>query len=140
MAACSTGCAVGSNQAMAVIGIGTNSRASAGDVTAIMAAAKARLAGFACHIEALAALDRPDIGSAIQEAARQTGLELVLLPLDELRKAAHLCVTHSERSMRQYGIPSVAEAAALAAAGPGARLLLLRISGRNTTASVAAAP
>jgi len=59
------------------------------------------------------------------------------LTLDRLRAAAHLCVTHSEKSMKQYGIPSVAEAAALAAAGAGARLLLPRFCGRNTTASVA---
>ncbi len=76
----------------------------------------------------------------LTEAAQRAGLDVVLLTLDELRAFAHLCVTHSEHSMTQYGIPSVAEAAALAAAGAGARLLLPRIVGRNTTASVAGRP
>jgi cobalt-precorrin 5A hydrolase len=58
--------------------------------------------------------------------------------LETLKAAADLCVTHSEKSMKVYGIPSVAEAAALAAAGPGARLLISRFCGRNTTASIAA--
>ncbi|MGB8735320.1 MAG: cobalamin biosynthesis protein, partial [Rhodomicrobium sp.] len=91
-------------------------------------------------IEALASLDRPAINGVLQAAARLSGLDLILLTLDELQAAAHLCVTHSEKSMKHYGIPSVAEAAALAAAGAGARLLLPRFCGRNTTASVAAAP
>jgi cobalt-precorrin 5A hydrolase len=76
----------------------------------------------------------------LQEAAGRAGLDLVLLTLDQLRAAAHLCVTHSEHSMKQYGIPSVAEAAALAGAGAGARLLIRRFVGRNTTASVAGRP
>jgi cobalt-precorrin 5A hydrolase len=77
------------------------------------------------------------MNGAIEDAARLAGLELALLRLDELRAAAHLCVTHSEKSMKHYGIPSVAEAAALAAAGAGARLLIPRFCGRNITASVA---
>jgi cobalt-precorrin 5A hydrolase len=76
----------------------------------------------------------------VEEAAGHAGLELILLTLNELRAAAHLCVTHSEKSIKQYGIPSVAEAAALAAAGAGARFLIPRFCGRNTTASVAIAP
>ena len=68
------------------------------------------------------------------------GLDLILLTLDDLRATAHLCMTHSEHSMKQYGIPSVAEAAALAGAGAEARLLIPRFLGRNTTVSVAGRP
>ena len=89
------------------------------------------------HIAALACLNRPALNLVLQEAARRAELDLILLTLDELRAAAHLCATHSEHSMKQYGIPSVAEAAALAGAGAGARLLVPRITGPNTTASVA---
>jgi cobalt-precorrin 5A hydrolase len=88
----------------------------------------------------LAALDRPALNGAVEEAARRAGLDLILLTLDELRAAAHGCVTHSEKSMKQYGIPSVAEASALAAAGASARLFIPRFCGRNTTASVAIVP
>ncbi len=92
------------------------------------------------HIKTLASLDRPAVNAILAEAAGRAGLDLMLLTLDELQAAAHLCVTHSEKSMEHYGIPSVAEAAALAAAGAGARLLLPRFCGRYTTASVAAVP
>lgn len=86
---------------------------------------------------ALAVLDRPAINPVLAEAAREARLALVLLTLDQLLATAHLCVTYSEKSMTQYGIPSLAEAAALAAAGKGARLILPRFCGRNTTAGVA---
>ena len=161
---------------MAVIGIGTASRASVEDVLAVIEAAKAEMAEEvrrpphpnplpkgrgSCRLPAssgvpsplgekdrmrgdllttLAALDRPALNGVLQEAARRAGLDLLLLTLDQLRAAAHLCATHSEHSMKQYGIPSVAEAAALAGAGSGARLLFPRIVGRNATASVAGRP
>ena len=173
---------MGRGEAMAVIGIGTASRASVEDVLAIVAAAKAKMVedvsktpspqpspqgerekaaalvaredgaagvpspqrgegqGEGGLIAALAALNRPALNAVLQEAARRAGLDLILLTLDQLRAAAHLCVTHSEHSMKQYGIPSVAEAAALAGAGPDARLLILRIVGVHATASVAGRP
>jgi hypothetical protein len=166
---------MGRGQAMAVIGIGTASRASVEDVLAVIAAARARMVeqvsktpspqpspqgeresrrgqfggplsprgegwGEGGLFTTLAALDRPALNGVLQEAAGRAGLDLVLLTLDQLRAAAHLCVTHSEHSMKQYGIPSVAEAAALAGAGTGARLLVPRFVGRNATASVAGRP
>jgi hypothetical protein len=166
---------MGGGEAMAVIGVGTTSRASVEDVLEIIAAAEAKMEtggrpsppsalpqgergvprdsplplreGMAAKqpgergplIIRLAALDRPALNGAVEEAARRAGLDLILLTLDELRAAAHGCVTHSEMSMRQYGIPSVAEAAALAAAGAGAWLFIPRFCGRNATASVAIA-
>jgi hypothetical protein len=168
---------MGRGEAMAVIGIGTASRASVEDVLAVIAAASVRMVedvaktpspcpspqgerglpnwprrdslsprgegwGEGGLVTALATLDRPALNGVLQEAAGRAGLDLVLLTLDELRAAAHLCVTHSEHSMKQYGIPSVAEAAALAGAGAGAgaRLLIPRFVGRNATASVAGRP
>ncbi len=176
---------MGGGEAMAVIGIGTTSRASVEDVLAIVAAAQAKMAKVEFgaspsplplsregrgerameestsspharpapsplagegwgeggqRIAALSALDRPAINGVLQAAAGRCGLDLILLTLDELRAAAHLCATHSEHSMKQYGIPSVAEAAALAAAGAGARLLIPRFLGRRTTAGVAGRP
>ncbi len=178
MAARAAGRAMGGDQAMAVIGIGTTSRAGVEDVLAVIAAAKRMIAGDVLKtpslclspqgergpsnsargefkgsfsprgegqdegglIRAAAALDRPALNGVLQEAARRFGLDLILLTLDDLRATAHLCVTHSEHSMKQYGIPSVAEAAALAGAGAEARLLIPRFLGPNATASVAGRP
>ncbi len=133
---------------MAVIGIGATSRVSAADILALVAAAKARLDRMPGGeqdnglwiLTSLASLDRPATNAVFAEAALLTRLDLRLLTLDALEAAAPGCVTHSEKSMKHYGIPSMAEAAALAAAGNGARLLIPRFCGRNTTASVAARP
>jgi cobalt-precorrin 5A hydrolase len=142
MAALNAGRAMGFGEDMAVIGIGTTSRVTVEDLLAIIEAAKIRMRKLPSAREGgitiLAALDRPAINPILADAARLAGLRLLLTELDQLRAAAPLCLTHSEKSMKQYGIPSVAEAAALAALGPGATILLPRFCGRNTTASVAA--
>jgi len=72
-------------------------------------------------IKTLVTLNRPLVNAMLAEAAHREGLEFVLLELEDLRAAAHLCVTLSETSMKHYGIPSIAEAAALAGAGASAR-------------------
>jgi cobalt-precorrin 5A hydrolase len=50
------------------------------------------------------------------------------LPLDALQARAGDCRTLSKRVMKVFGIGSLAEAAALAAAGPGSRLILPRVT------------
>jgi cobalt-precorrin 5A hydrolase len=142
---------MGGSEAMAVIGIGTTSRVTVDDVLSVIEAAfekaeSQRVKG-AMHssgartsggfFEVLATLDRPAINPILEQVAFDLGLCLRLLPLEELRVVADRCLTRSEKSMKQYGIPSVAEASALAAAGVSARLLIPRFCGRNTTASVA---
>ena len=53
--------------------------------------------------------------------------------------AAQTCITHSPRVQALYGTGSVAEAAALAAAGPGARLLAPRAQSADGMATAAIA-
>ena len=62
----------------------------------------------------------------LHAAARQLGLTLLRVPNDELRAQQPRCVTRSLRVADAVGLPSVAEACALAALGPHARLLLPR--------------
>jgi cobalt-precorrin 5A hydrolase len=70
---------------------------------------------------------------AIVEAANRLGLGVVVPPLDRLREAAGRCLTHSERVENRFGLPSVAEAAALAAGGPEARLIGPRLQSLHAT-------
>jgi cobalt-precorrin 5A hydrolase len=70
-------------------------------------------------------------------AATLLGIELVGLPQAELERAASRCETRSERVLRATGLPSLAECAALAGAGPGSRLVLERISGGGASCAVA---
>jgi cobalt-precorrin 5A hydrolase len=130
------------SETMLVIGIGTTSRVTIEDVLHVTVAALDKIEAdeqaAADESIYIATLDRPDINPVIVEALRD--LEILFLSLEELQGAAPRCVTHSEKSIQRYGVPSVAEAAALAALGPDARLLVPRFSGRNTTASVAYIP
>ncbi len=59
--------------------------------------------------------------AALRDFARQIGLGILAVDADDL--AAARVMTCSDRVLERFGTGSVAEAAALAAAGPGARLL-----------------
>ena len=70
---------------------------------------------------ATASLKRDEI--AIQSAARQLGLPLIIIGDAELARAGTDTPSRSELSLALTGVASVSEAAALAAVGEGARLL-----------------
>ncbi|MEJ1157189.1 cobalamin biosynthesis protein [Prosthecomicrobium sp. N25] len=74
------------------------------------------------------------------EAAVRLGLPLVFLPRALLEAASAGAETRSERVVALFGVPSVAETAALAGAGPGARLVVPRIAGDGVTCAVARLP
>ncbi len=71
-------------------------------------------------------------------AAEYLALRLVFLPREALR--AQPVHTPSPHAQARFGVPSVAEAAALAGAGPGAVLLLRRIAEAGATCAIARAP
>jgi cobalt-precorrin 5A hydrolase len=125
------------DQAMMVAGVGCKAGASAGEIEAAIAEALVR-AGLST--ETLAALatsfakgDEPGIAAA----ATARGLKLVMVPQRDLEAAGARVVTRSERVLALTGVPSVAEAAALAAAGPASRLLGPRIAVGPATCALA---
>jgi cobalt-precorrin 5A hydrolase len=73
----------------------------------------------------------------LADAAATLGLRLVLLPRAELEAAASRCATRSARVEALIGLPSLAEAAALAGAGAGSRLVLERISEGGASCALA---
>jgi cobalt-precorrin 5A hydrolase len=73
------------------------------------------------------------------EAANRLGLDLVFLARDALTEQAASVQTPSSRAERLFGVPSVAEAAALAGAGAGSVLLVPRIAGQGATCAIAGA-
>jgi cobalt-precorrin 5A hydrolase len=75
--------------------------------------------------------------AGLAEAAHRLGMPLVLLPRAALRDQAGAVETVSPVSQRRFNVPSVAEAAALAGAGPGALLLVRRIVGEGATCAIA---
>ena len=85
---------------------------------------------------AVPAFKEPDIVAAARVAAG-FGVRLMRVDDGDLAKAAPGCVTAMSHAMPGSGTVSVAEAAALAAAGPGARLLLSRIADARATCALA---
>lgn len=78
-----------------------------------------------------------DKHAALIPLAEALDLPARAIPQDTL--VAQTTPTHSARVKQERGLGSVAEAAALAAAGPGARLLTARIHDQDRLASCALA-
>lgn len=115
------------------IGMGCSSRAVSDDVVALILTC----VGEVVPDTILATLDsRSRMGETVAAAL---GLRLMLFPASELARVAGIA-TQSQIALRSSGTPSVAEAAALIALGPEARLSLPRRAGRLCTCAVAVLP
>lgn len=76
----------------------------------------------------------------LRTAAEALGFELVFLPREALAAAAPRILTRSAATQRRFALDSVAEAAALAGAGPNARLLAPRLAQNGATCAIAIGP
>ncbi len=128
------------------------SRQAACRIVAIGVGCRAGVAG-----EAIAALARRALGEAgapegalrmftldakadepgLIEAARLLGVKLAPLPLAALNAQAKRILTPSAAARSRFGAFNIAEAAALAGAGEGGRLLGPRLAGNGATCAVA---
>lgn len=116
---------------MIVAGFGLRATASEAGLRAALDAAGASA------LTALAApADKADHPALVSLAAA-LNLPLLAIPLDRLR--AQTTATPAARQPARYGAGSVCEAAALAACGPGARLICTRQISPCGTATVAIA-
>jgi cobalt-precorrin 5A hydrolase len=122
------------------IGVGFRKRCGADTLAALVRDARDRLArahpalaGAPAVLASIAEKDRP----ALRGAAAALGLPVVVLPKGALLGTEDRITVASAAARACFGISSVAEAAALTAAGPGARLLLARISVADATCAIA---
>lgn len=76
--------------------------------------------------------------AGILEAAEALGIDLIFLPRGALRDAMSGTLTRSAHAARLFGVASVAEASALAGAGPNAALIVPRASTNDATCAIAA--
>ena len=122
---------------MIVAGIGCKRGADAPDIEAAINAAlkRAGLAADALNAIATIAAKRDEAG--IEAAAARFGVDVMFVSEAELKNASERTQTRSERVFALTGVPSVAEAAALAAAGPSARLLSPRLAIGTATCALA---
>jgi cobalt-precorrin 5A hydrolase len=129
---------MGVGKTMIVAGVGCRRGAGAPDIEAAIRAALARAGVAPDALDAIATTAAKQGDIAIDAAAASFGVAVILVPEPELIAAADRTETKSERVLALTGVPSVAEAAALAAAGPSARLLSLRLVVGSATCAVAA--
>ncbi|KRD96247.1 hypothetical protein ASE63_11135 [Bosea sp. Root381] len=120
-----------------VAGLGLRPGTSEAEILACLDEALA-LAGLAtegaCRLATLASrMDEPGLTAAA--ASRKA--ELVAIPDEALKGFEAACATRSTRIASLYGVGSVAEAAALAAAGPGGTLVQPRIATARVTCALA---
>jgi cobalt-precorrin 5A hydrolase len=94
-------------------------------------------AGGACGLDALATVTDKAEAAAIVSLARE--LELTIRPVPAETLAGVETSTHSVRIETMFGTGSLAEAAALAAAGRRARLVSARAMSRDKSATAAIA-
>ena len=115
-----------------IAGIGYRAAASTASLEAALIAA-----GGANGLTALASIAGKADGAPLAALAARLGLPV--LTIDEAELAAQQTLTQSERIRRMHGTGSVAEAAALAACGPGAQLVAPRATSPDRMATAAIA-
>ena len=126
---------------MIVAGIGCRKGATAAEINAAIEAALEETGQSRGALTSLATSDGKGSEPGLVDAAAAIGLDLVLIRPADLQAAGPRTRSFSPRVKEMFGVPSVAEAAALAAAGPDAVLLAPRtIVGPVTCAIAGSAP
>jgi cobalt-precorrin 5A hydrolase len=124
-------------EAMMVAGIGCRRNASADAIIAAIEAALDRNGLSKTALDVIATSIRKGDEPGIAAAAAALGLPLVLVEQSDLEAVVDRTMTQSERVAAMMGVPSVAEAAALAAAGTTARLVAPRVKLGPATCALA---
>lgn len=122
---------------MVIAGIGCSSAARATDVVAAVEEALRHYGLARSVLEALATGSIKAGAPAVAEAAAQLGLPLRRISGADLALADNEALSVSERSLVLTGVGSLSEAAALAAAGPGATLYGPRLAVGPVTCALA---
>ncbi|RKE21737.1 cobalamin biosynthesis protein [Streptomyces sp. TLI_171] len=122
--------------ARVVLGVGLRRGAPAAELLRTADAALTALGLDRTRVALLATLDAKLFEPGLRAAAQELDVPLVGHPAAGL--AAVEVPTRSARVAAAVGTPSVAEAAALASAGPGGRLLAPRTASASATVAVAA--
>jgi cobalt-precorrin 5A hydrolase len=127
-------------QAMIAAGIGCKRGAPASDIEGAIRAALACARIDADALDVIATMQAKMSEPSIRAAAEKFGVTLIAVPELELAAANGRVETHSERVTSLAGVGSVAEAAALAAAGPASTLIVPRRIVGAATCALAASP
>jgi cobalt-precorrin 5A hydrolase len=128
---------MGMGEVMIVAGVGCRKGATAVQIEAAIAAALARAGRDMAAVRIVATAAAKGDERGIAAAASSIGVPLILVAPDDLAAAGARATTRSQRVLALVGVPSVAEAAALAVGGPAARLIAPRIAVGPATCALA---
>ncbi len=122
---------------MIVAGIGCRKGTSSAEIEAAVDAALAVCGLARTRLDALATHASKQDEPGLRALADSLQLRLLAFTAEEMARHAPNVETVSQRVVELMGVPSVAEASALAGAGRGARLLTARISHEGATCAIA---
>jgi cobalt-precorrin 5A hydrolase len=128
---------MGVGETVIVAGIGCRKGATEAQIEAALTAALEQAGRPLAKIDLLATSAQKRAEPGIAAAAKARKLPLKLVAQADLEAASARGTTWSQRVLALAGVPSVAEAAALAAAGPGSQLILPRITTGPVTCALA---
>ena len=117
---------------MIVAGIGCRTEVTAEAILALL-----RSAAETAQPDALAVPGFRRDEPGVADAARRLNLPILWVERDALKGEQGRCLTRSARAEAEVGLSCIAEAAALAGAGAGSRLVLPRIAGGGVTCALA---
>jgi len=120
----------------AAVGVGFSSTATAEGIASVVRLALARAQAAKASLHASA---RKRDSTPLEEAARELALPLTFHDEADLRRRGGDVVSHSPRIAALAGVGSLAEAAALAGAGEGSRLIVEKFSRDGVSCAVAIA-
>jgi cobalt-precorrin 5A hydrolase len=124
-------------QAMIVAGIGCRRGTSLEEIVSLISNTLERFDLAGAKLDAIATETTKADEKGIADAARQLSVGLIRCPLAALQENADRVITISLKVEALKGVPSIAEASALVAAGRNARLLGARIAAGNATCAIA---
>jgi cobalt-precorrin 5A hydrolase len=122
---------------MIVAGIGSRRETGADELEKVVRMALDMYRVPAERLEALATESEKATMPAFIEAARRLSVRLVACTVEDLDRVAGLVLTPSKLVLETKGVPSIAEASALIAAGRDARLLGTRVATAGATCALA---
>jgi cobalt-precorrin 5A hydrolase len=121
---------------LVAIGIGCKRGCPSGVIVALV---KRAMAAAACAgaPTALFTHEAKKGETGLSQAAKSLGLPLIFLEAGVLRQTSSRAATSSPKVMERYGLPSIAETAALAGAGPFSVLLVTRVTNDSASCAIA---
>ena len=122
---------------MIVAGIGCGRETSSEDIVSLISVALANFGIAPENLTAIATETSKADERGIASAARSLSIPILRCPVADLARVADQVLTRSLRVQEIKGVPSIAEASALFAAGSNARLLGARVAANRITCAIA---